>query len=337
MKTIFRMLMRWLIPFSAMVALAAAGEPGGVKFRSAVGAGWLVGRPVEVVSLAGEGVVRIETGKGGTVDVPLGRIAEAERSQLRRWMEEVVKDPRFALSRRLRMAGKPAVLFVGNSYSFQVPEVFGQLAREEGRSVVVEQVTKGGWTLAQHAADPATLARIRSRQWDVVVIQEQSLVPAFPAAQRDAQMLPALKQLVGEIEKAGALAAIYQTWGRRDGDHENAAVFPGDSFAAMTIRLSEGFAKARAEVPSLSAVPVGDAWAARMKGEKGADLYNLKDGSHPSAQGNYLAAAVFYSTFFNTAVKHVPDRIADAAALNQLAAKLGCREAPAYPLAPAEH
>jgi hypothetical protein len=226
-------------------------------------------------------------------------------------------------------AKTPAVLFIGNSYSFQVPGVFRQIAASEGRAVLVEQVTAGGWTLGKHAASAKSLAAIRSRKWDVVVLQEQSLVPAFPAAQRDATMLPPLASLAREITVAGAIPALYQTWGRRDGDRDNAAVFPADTFGAMHARLAAGFAAARARVPALAAVPAGDAWAARVAADQGATLYQ-KDGSHPSPQGVFLAAAVFYSSFFNTPVKTPPPDLADAPALAGLAFETGRLRPPPY-------
>ena len=61
------------------------------------------------------------------------------------------------------------VLFIGNSYSFQVPKMFGELARSKGKDVVVEQVTKGGWTLAKHAAAEQTRKKISGSKWDYLV------------------------------------------------------------------------------------------------------------------------------------------------------------------------
>ena len=321
---------------SAVIALGMAphvlsSAPAYVELRAAEGKRSFSGRPVAVVSLE-QGIVRIEREQGGGLDCKLTTFAEEDRAQLRRWMERVANDPQTVLNQRLVAAKTPAILFVGNSYSFQVPKVFEKIAKGEGRNAYVEQMTKGGWTLAQHAGSKETLAKIASRKWDVVVMQEQSLIPSFPPGQRNARMLPPLKRLVAEIERAGALPALYQTWGRRDGDRQNAAIFPNDTFTAMNDRLSACFKAVRLAVPSLTGVPAGDAWAERTKAGQGPALYNPKDGSHPSAQGNYLTAAVFYSTFFNTPVERVPGGIDDAAALNRLAARLGCRELPAYPL-----
>jgi hypothetical protein len=330
--------MKALLPVALRAAAAAFGlgsclaaAPDFVEFRAADGQRSFRGRPVAVVSLEKE-IVRIARQQGDERDYPLGLFADQDRRQLKRWMERVAGDPQAALNHRLLAAARPAILFIGNSYSFQVPKVFETIAKGEGRNVLVEQVTLGGWTLAKHAASADTLAKLASRRWDVVVIQEQSQVPAFLPAQRDAQLLPPLKQLAAAIERAGARPALYQTWGRRDGDRDNAAAFPEDTFAAMHERLTAGFKLARQTVPALTGVPVGDAWAARMQAGHGAALYNPQDGSHPSAQGNYLAAAVFYSTFFNTAVKAAPGDIPDAAALNALASELGCYQLPAYPL-----
>ncbi|MCF7734121.1 MAG: SGNH/GDSL hydrolase family protein [Akkermansiaceae bacterium] len=330
MKPIVSCLLRSVVIAIGMVPGLLAAAPDYVELHAADGKRSFAGRPVAVVSLEKE-VVRIDRKEGGEQDCKLITFAEEDRAQLKRWMERVANDPQTVLNERLVAAETPAILCVGNSYSFRVPKVFEKIAKAEGRNVYVEQVTKGGWTLAQHAGSKETLAKIASRKWDVVVIQEQSLIPAFPPGQRDARMLPPLKLLVAEIERAGALPALYQTWGRRDGDRQNAAAFPNDTFATMNERLSACFKAIRHAVPTLTGVPVGDAWAARMKADKGAALY-AKDGSHPSAQGNYLAAAVFYSALYNAPVKHAPGEIGDAAVLNRLAARLGCHQLPAYPL-----
>jgi hypothetical protein len=95
----------------------------------------------------------------------------------------------------------------------------------------------------------------------------------------------------------------------------------------MQTRLDDCFAKAHAAQPALVGVPAGRAWAAKMKDGSGKALY-APDGSHPSRQGVYLAAAVFYSTFFHTAVKSVPADVVDAAKLNELAFKVGCPQRP---------
>lgn len=202
-------------------------------------------------------------------------------------------DPLAEVAARMKRAENPSVLFVGNSYSFYVPKAFEKLAASKGRKIHVEQVTNGGWTLAQHAKNPPTLEKIRSRRWDVVVIQEQSKIPSYPASRRDPLMFPALRELVAEARKQGALPVLYQTWGRRGGNPE----LKGDSTDAMTKRLREGYRAAAAEAGNLAVVPVGDVWEKEVAAGNADKLYQ-KDNSHPTDYGNQLTARVFYQALY---------------------------------------
>jgi hypothetical protein len=202
-------------------------------------------------------------------------------------------DPLAAVVARMKQAENPSVLFIGNSYSFYVPKAFGKLAASKGRRIHVEQVTNGGWTLAQHAKNPPTLEKIRSRRWDVVVIQEQSKIPSYPASRRDPLMFPPLRVLVAEVRRQGALPVLYQTWGRRGGNPE----LKGDSTESMTKRLREGYRAAAAEAGNLAIVPVGDVWETEVAAGNADKLYQ-KDNSHPADYGNALTARIFYQAMF---------------------------------------
>jgi hypothetical protein len=186
-----------------------------------------------------------------------------------------------------------SVLFIGNSYSFDVPEELRRTAAREGRKLRVKQVTNGGWTLKQHVENEETLRAIREGGWDYVVIQEQSLIPSQPLKRTHA-MFPNVCKLADEARGAGAVPVLYQTWGRRDG---NERLLGTDDFHAMNRRLREGYQQAASLAGGLTIVPVGDAWEKEVDAGGGADLYQ-KDGSHPSGRGNRLAARVFYDTLF---------------------------------------
>tara|TARA_B100000959_G_scaffold256891_2_gene290490 strand:- start:1214 stop:1912 length:699 start_codon:yes stop_codon:yes gene_type:complete len=206
-------------------------------------------------------------------------------------------DSQAALQDRLRKTEEPRILFVGNSYSFKLPGALARLVRNARRKVVVEGVSRGGWTLEKHAASKETLARIREGKWDVVVLQEQSQLPAFNRDRRSRQMIPHAKTLVTEIRKAGAVPVFFQTWGRRDGDHKNAEAFPKDTFEKMQHRLVIGYREAAVATEGALVVPVGEAWAREMKEGTGKRLF-ARDGSHPSAGGVNFSAEVFRNFFF---------------------------------------
>jgi hypothetical protein len=203
------------------------------------------------------------------------------------------KAPNLALAERVRNSPKLAVLFIGNSYSFGVPKAFSSLAAERGKEVRVGHSTYGGWSLERHACHESTLEKIRRGKWDIVVIQEQSEIPAFPQRKRDAKMFPPLRRLVEEVRSQGAVPVLYQTWGRRDGDPKRRT----DDFHAMNQRLREGYQAAAKDAGNLVVVPVGDAWERAISQGNGAELF-MPDGSHPTSKGNTLTAETFYQSIY---------------------------------------
>lgn len=186
-----------------------------------------------------------------------------------------------------------SILFIGNSYSFDVPEELRRTAAREGVKLRTKQVTHGGWTLKQHTENDETLRTIREGTWDYVVIQEQSRIPA-QTFKRARTMFPHVRKLATEAHAVGAKPVLYQTWGRRDGDEW---LFGKDDFHAMNRRLREGYRQAAQHAGGVMVVPVGDAWEKEVNAGRGNGLFQ-KDGSHPSARGNELTARVFYETLF---------------------------------------
>ncbi len=186
-----------------------------------------------------------------------------------------------------------AVFFIGNSYSFGVPAKFRKIAESNGRKVRIGHSTYGGWTLAKHAVHPPTLEKLRSGNWDVIVIQEQSLIPTRNERARRITMDPAVKFLVSEARANDAVPLLYQTWGRRDGDPD----LPEDNFHSMNIRVRNGYLAASENAGGVTVVPVGDAWEREFMAGRGKDLY-VEDGSHPSSFGNEVTAREFYRVIF---------------------------------------
>lgn len=186
-----------------------------------------------------------------------------------------------------------AVFFIGNSYSFGVPKQFRKIAESRGRKVRVGHSTYGGWTLAKHVEHSPTLEKLRKGKWDVVVIQEQSLIPARNEGLRRVAMDPAVSFLVAEARAVGAIPLLYQTWGRRDGDPD----LPEDNFHSMNLRVRNGYLAASKNAGGVAIVPAGDAWEREFVAGRGRDLF-IDDGSHPSSYGNEITAREFYCVIF---------------------------------------
>lgn len=189
-------------------------------------------------------------------------------------------------------AGDPPrrVLFVGNSYTARSRKHIRKTVASLGLKTELAFITPGGCTLARHAKNEETVAKIVSGGWDVVVLQEQSQIPSFPPAQTARMMYPAARRLDKHIGKAGAQTVFFLTWGRDKGDRRNRA---DDTFEKMQQRLTRGYSRIARELDAAVA-PCGPAWAAaRDKHE----LY-APDGSHPAIAGGYLNACVFAAVVF---------------------------------------
>ena len=186
------------------------------------------------------------------------------------------------------------ILFIGNSYTFvnDLPGMFTKLACSGGHQVETGMAAEGGWTLAQHASSSPTLDKIHFQQWDFIVLQEQSEIPAIQDS-RIQSMYPAVRQLVHTIRASGAQPLLFLTWGHKDGDAE----FGLANYYDMQAQLSAGYLGIAQEL-NVPVVPVGTAW---LKGVTQANPLNLwqTDGSHPTEQGTYLAACVFYAAIFH--------------------------------------
>lgn len=185
------------------------------------------------------------------------------------------------------------ILFIGNSYTYvnDLPDMFARLARAGGHRVETETAAQGGWTLSAHAGSAETLNKLKSSKWDIVVLQEQSDVPAVERA-RTATMYPAGRMLVRQIEEGGATPIFFLTWAHRDGLPE----YGLSGYETTQSAISDGYLRIAQEL-GVPVAPVGDAWRMATGKDPGLELWQ-GDGIHPTEQGTYLAACVFYAAIF---------------------------------------
>ncbi len=212
-------------------------------------------------------------------------------------------------------------LLVGNSYTARndLAGILRELLEQEvpaWSSVEVTAITTPGHTLAGHLADAdGSEGDTALRQalvtapspWHAVVLQEQSQIPGFPQTDPTwTESRDALVALDDMVEATGADTALFLTWGRRDGDPDNPALYP--DFSTMQDALTAGYlaymeAIATVDRPVVVA-PVGEAFrvihdqvqdAGLDPATAGTPFWELyaADGSHPSVAGTALAAAVF--------------------------------------------
>lgn len=219
-----------------------------------------------------------------------------------------------------------SVLFLGNSYthSNDLPGVVEAIAESQGVPVDVEMHAPGGWWLEDHAGSQASLDAIAHGDFDVVVLQEQSMAPAVRRL-AETETRPADSTLVTRSSQSGASVVLFMTWGHRSGSAE----VGHSSYESMQRALAENY-EWLAETTATRAAPVGAAWWMSLHERSDLALYQ-SDGSHPTPRGTYLAAAVLAGTLFDVDVEEA-DAVGvdeeEALALRQFAARALAGERP---------
>jgi PKD repeat protein len=192
-------------------------------------------------------------------------------------------------------------LFLGNSYTGvnNLPLLIKSVAISFGDTLVTEANTPGGYQLVQHTTNATTLTKINSRNWDFVILQEQSQKPSFSPAQVATDVYPYAYQLNNTIKANHSCTetVFYMTWGRKNGDASNCASYPPIcTYQGMQQRLRESYMH-MADSNNATVSPVGVAWETVRDSFPLIELYS-PDESHPSIRGSYLAACVFYATLY---------------------------------------
>jgi hypothetical protein len=216
------------------------------------------------------------------------------------------------------------VLFIGNSYTFvnRLPLMFKRLASSGHHRVRTGILASRGASLAQHVASPGTFRTIGSFPWNIVVLQERGEFPAVPLY-RESEMYPAARDLVRKVRATGARPLFFLTWAQQHG-------WPryGLDYEAMQAEVDHAY-EALGHQLDTAVAPVGPAWRTTLQRLHSPRLY-LADGNHPSVEGTYLAACVFYTAIYRHSAEGLPYRAglprSRAKSLQTIAANVVLRE-----------
>ncbi len=181
------------------------------------------------------------------------------------------------------------ILFIGNSYTQrnQLPLMLQNLVHSVGVHIECHSYASGGQTLVGHAQDKNLISIIKEQHWHIVVLQEQSIIPALESERLG--MYQAVRYLDWYIKQQNAKTLLFLTWGREHGLVD----FGFEDYQSMQEHLEIGYRTIGNEVGAFI-VPVGQAWRQVVESGIAINLW-APDGSHPSLAGSYLAACVFHS------------------------------------------
>ena len=183
-------------------------------------------------------------------------------------------------------------LFIGNSYTYcnKMPWIVSKLAESSGKTLEVKMVTKGGVSFEWHFNNPETLSTAGKTAWDFIVLQNHSL----GAINQKEKMQKYGLALCQEVQKHAKRTVFYMTWARQH-------------IPEMQAEITEAYTSL-ARQTGAEVAPVGIAWENALKADPKLILHT-SDKSHPNPAGSYLAACVFYSTFYQSSPEGLAGKI----------------------------
>ena len=172
-------------------------------------------------------------------------------------------------------------LFIGNSFTARnnVPGLIAAMAEGRGHRFTHRLLSRGGASLAMHWNKGEALKAIQTKEYNFIVLQEQSTLPV----KNGARFHENVRLFDGAIRAAGAQMVLYMTWARKHVPETQKA-------------LTDGYTAIGKELGAI-VVPAGAAWQKFLAKHDAPGLHD-KDGSHPTLAGSYLAACVFFAVLF---------------------------------------
>lgn len=184
------------------------------------------------------------------------------------------------------------VLFLGNSLTYvnDLPQMVESISEAGSRRIHTGMIAGPNFGLEDHWRETRVQEAIRSRQWDVVVMQQGP--SALPASRVD--LVKWATTFGNFIRENDAEPALYMVW-------------PASNRGFDRQRVAESY-RAAAEACRCKLLPAGEAWQAAWKTNGRLSLYGV-DGFHPSREGTFLAALVIWSELTGEAPETAPGQL----------------------------
>ena len=144
----------------------------------------------------------------------------------------------------------------------------------------------GGWSLSDHIQSSETFDALHAKNWNFVVLQEQSQIPSVEQF-RTQEMYPAARELVDKVTKLSATPIFFITWAHSTGWPENGM----NDYESMQLQINDGYLRIAQELGAPVA-PVGPAWLRAVQQHPELTLWQ-EDGSHPTEEG-YLSGCLCF-------------------------------------------
>ena len=220
------------------------------------------------------------------------------------------------------------ILFLGNSlmYYNDMPQLFANIAKANGKKVNVKSVTKGSATISDFTDERTevgsqAIPMLKNQPWDLVVIEPSRRISPYENTVKETELASAKK--IQELARAaGGDVLLYSVWGNNNGNVDEYKANNPTSMTKVASHLMgrKSHTKFMHEVNlefatalGVKAAPAGYAFENCIAKYPALNLYDA-DERHPSPIGSYLAAAVIYATVFEENVEKITYAISNAPA-----------------------
>lgn len=204
------------------------------------------------------------------------------------------------------------ILFLGNSYTAfnKLPGMVGELMlSSQMLAPHIGSNLQGNYTLERHTTNAEGMDLLKKgaddgKPWDVVVVQEHSVVSAAAAVDADARTLMenGLAKLVKSAHELNpkVLVVVFQVWARHEklwkeksADALATGNDPEQALARIHFANANAVKAAQEKIPGAQIIvsPVGDFWWRVHDLYPALALY-AEDGTHPDLLGTLLSAYV---------------------------------------------
>ena len=188
------------------------------------------------------------------------------------------------------------VLFIGNSLTFynDQPEMFRSLALAANHDIFVDEMTIGSASLNYHSTNQETIDKIYSQNWDYVILQGTSYYIAFP--EQHSFIRPSIMLLDSLIHDnyESTKVVLFMRFAKPEGLTWNQEFY---DYNTMQDLIYEGCMLFTSQT-DLIVAPAGLAWKQVLNERDDIELNYYNDQTHPSYEGSYLDACVYFSLIF---------------------------------------
>ena len=209
-----------------------------------------------------------------------------------------------------------SVLFIGNSITrrnrmhYGVPEALDSIAKANGRAIEIDRITHGSARLAYYCKSgkkygaeygeyySELVSKLKEKQWDYIVLQEHARYSVSDVYNMN-DAVAALKDTINYYQPDSKIL-LYMTHGFYDGKKT--------MINGVKKRYKKEIFKQYVDMAytyvgnmnDLAIVPMGEVYYRVENKYPEIDMY-IKDNKHPTHEGYYLIASLFYKEIYGQA------------------------------------